>query len=99
MLADVPAGMFVARHLAAACVPQRLGLAVLPSVLARLPRRADGPAPSVPSSAPSSRSGVMVLLACAAGAALALAYSSVEQLVVPVRGSQEFGLDRAGIAR
>jgi MFS family permease len=38
-------------------------------------------------------------LAFAAGAAVAVTYASVEQLVIPVRGSREFGLDRAGIAR
>ena len=34
-----------------------------------------------------------------AGSAVAIAYASVDQLVIPVRGSREFGLDRAGIAR
>jgi len=40
-----------------------------------------------------------VPLAFLAGATVAMAYASVEQLVIPVRGSREFGLDRAGIAR
>jgi MFS transporter, DHA1 family, multidrug resistance protein len=39
------------------------------------------------------------VLAFAAGGAIALAYATLEQFVIPVRGSREFGLDRAGIAR
>jgi MFS family permease len=38
-------------------------------------------------------------LAFAAGALVAITYSSVEQFAIPVRGSREFGLDRAGLAR
>ena len=34
-----------------------------------------------------------------AGAAIAVSYSTVEQFAIPLRGSREFGLDRAGIAR
>jgi MFS family permease len=39
------------------------------------------------------------LLALAAGGVVALAYATLEQFVIPVRGSREFGLERAGIAR
>jgi MFS family permease len=38
-------------------------------------------------------------LAFAAGGAVALAYATLEQFVIPVRGSREFGLERSGIAR
>jgi MFS family permease len=38
-------------------------------------------------------------LAFAAGCAVALGYATVEQFVIPVRGSREFGLERSGIAR
>jgi hypothetical protein len=38
-------------------------------------------------------------LAFAAGGAVALGYATLEQFVIPVRGSREFGLERAGIAR
>src|SRR5437870_4571160 len=40
-----------------------------------------------------------VLLAFAAGITTALAYSTLEQFVIPLRGHREFGLDRHGIAR
>jgi len=39
------------------------------------------------------------LLAFAAGGAVALAYATLEQFLIPVRGSREFGLERGGIAR
>jgi MFS family permease len=38
-------------------------------------------------------------LAFAAGCTVALAYATLEQFVIPVRGSREFGLERSGIAR
>ena len=41
----------------------------------------------------------MVPLAFAAGGLVALTYSTMEQFVVPLRGSREFGLERAGVAR
>jgi MFS transporter, DHA1 family, multidrug resistance protein len=39
------------------------------------------------------------VLAFAAGGAIAFAYATLEQFLIPVRGSREFGLDRSGIAR
>ena len=83
------------------CVSQVIALAVLPAVIARLPRRgAHATTPGLPRAA-TATFGVANLapLAFAAGAAVAVAYASVEQLVIPVRGSREFGLDRAGIAQ
>src|SRR5439155_840493 len=41
----------------------------------------------------------MVPLAVAAGAAVAIAYSTMEQFLIPLRASREFGLERAGVAR
>jgi MFS family permease len=35
----------------------------------------------------------------AAGAAMALSWSSVSQFLIPLRGTREFGLDRAGVSR
>jgi MFS family permease len=83
------------------CAPQVVALALLPAVIRRLPRRTDrGAAPTSERAAPAvSSGGNLAPLAFAAGAAVAIAYASVEQLVIPVRGSREFGLDRAGIAR
>jgi MFS family permease len=40
----------------------------------------------------------LVPLAFAAGGLVALTYSTMEQFVVPLRGSREFGLERSGVA-
>lgn len=84
--------------------PQLLGIAVMPVVLAVLPReaatagrplfarRAAGAGAAAPVTA-------AVVLAFAAGGAIAIAYSTLEQFVIPLRASREFVLPRAGIAR
>jgi MFS family permease len=83
-----------------ACAPQLLAFALLPLVLVQLPHRFDHHASiAAVARTPASRAGLLVPLAFAAGSTVAIAYASVEQLVIPVRGSREFGLDRAGIAR
>jgi MFS family permease len=83
--------------------------AATPATTAPIAARA-APAPSmasVPDTAASSRNPepparratTLVRLAFAAGAAIALAYSTAELFFIPVRTSREFGLDRAGVAR
>ena len=100
LVATLPRALTWKAVLLTACAPQVLGFITLPAVLARLPRRFEPhAAPTTPRTAPSPRAGTLVALAFAAGSAVAISYSSVEQLVIPVRGSREFGLDRAGIAR
>jgi MFS family permease len=49
--------------------------------------------------APASRAASLGLLAGMAGALVAVSYATMEQFLVPIRGSREFGLERAGIAR
>ena len=85
-----------------ACVPQLLAFAVLPLLLAALPREEAAAARPLfargtgASPAPlTARAG----LAVAAGAAVAVAYATLEQFVIPVRSSREFGLARSGVAR
>jgi MFS family permease len=100
LVATLPRTLSWKAVLLTACAPQVLGVLMLPAVLARLPRRVEPhAAPTTPGTAPSPRAGTLVALAFAAGSAVAIAYSSVEQLVIPVRGSRELGLDRTGIAR
>jgi MFS family permease len=41
----------------------------------------------------------LAVLAFAAGSVVAMTYSTVEQFLIPVRGTREFGLDRVGISR
>ncbi|OGL11514.1 MAG: hypothetical protein A3F92_10405 [Candidatus Rokubacteria bacterium RIFCSPLOWO2_12_FULL_71_22] len=85
-----------------ACTPQVLALVALPWLLAALPpdetpaarplfARGSGAAP-----APLTARAV---LAVSAGGAVAVAYATLEQFVIPVRASREFGLARAGVAR
>ena len=59
---------------------------------------AHGAEPREGGGAPGS-GGFLAGLAVAAGAAIGVSYSTVEQFAIPPRGSREFGLDRAGIAR
>ncbi|MGH7393908.1 MAG: MFS transporter, partial [Candidatus Rokuibacteriota bacterium] len=84
--------------------PQLLGIALVPAVLAALPREA-GPAsrplfarrpPGVGAPAPPTAA---VALAFVAGGVVAIAYSTLEQFVIPLRASREFDLPRAGIAQ
>ena len=85
-----------------ACTPQLLALGALPWLLAALPpdetpaarplfARGSGAAP-----APLTARAV---LAVSAGGAVAVAYATLEQFVIPVRSSREFGLARAGVAQ
>ena len=87
------------------CVPMLLGVALLPGVLSRLP-----PAhPSEPwfaraaASDPAADRGdddfARAALAFAAGATIAVTYTTIESFLIPIRGSREFGLERPGIAR
>ena len=63
--------------------------------------RSEGAADPVapPTVAAVAGRGWLGLLAVVAGGAVAVSYSTVEQFTIPLRGSREFGLDRAGIAR
>jgi MFS family permease len=91
-----------------ACAPMAAGVLLLPTIVRSMPGAAgDGPRPlfARSQSAPAPAGPVtlqparLAVLAFAAGGAVSLSYSTVEQFLVPLRGSREFGLDRAGIAR
>ncbi len=89
-----------------ACAPVLLAAAIVPALLRALPARGVGPAPPLfarhaapaGAGAPAPMTGA-ALLAFVAGGAVAAAYSTVEQFMLPLRGSREFGLPRAGVAR
>lgn len=86
--------------------PIVLGIATLPFALRALPRGrgggegAPGPAPAVrvETLGPASPR-VVTALAFVAGGTTALAYSTIEQFLLPVRAAREFGLDRVGVGR
>jgi MFS family permease len=91
-----------------ACAPQLIAIAIVPRLLSALPaqpRAASLFARQAPNSAPADAPArphthaSLVPLAFAAGGLIALTYSTMEQFVVPLRGSREFGLERAGVAR
>jgi len=92
-----------------ACAPQLVAVGVVPKLLSALraqpgsmasPLDARGALTIAPAS-PARRAGQSSLapLVFAAGGLVALTYSTMEQFVVPLRGSREFGLERAGVAR
>jgi MFS family permease len=88
-----------------ACSPIVAAFVALNALLTLLPddgegrpwfaRSAAAAAPGDSTRAPRGTSA----LAFAAGCTVALAYATLEQFVIPVRGSREFGLERSGIAR
>ena len=87
-----------------ACAPVLVPIVTLPLLRRSLPSSVDGPRPlfarseaDEPPSRPSSSR--LAVLAGVAGTAIAFSYSAVDQFVIPLRGSREFGLERAGIAR
>jgi len=93
-----------------ACAPQLIAVGVAPKLLSALPAQPGASAASVyartePNAAPANphvRSAghrSLVPLVFAAGGLVALTYSTMEQFVVPLRGSREFGLERDGVAR
>src|SRR5882724_6280924 len=93
------------------CAPQLIGVLVIPKLLSALPAH-DGPQPlfarQIVGRAPADpaphhealRGGSsLVPLVFAAGGLIALAYSTMEQFLIPLRASREFGLERTGVAR
>lgn len=93
----------------AACAPLVASLLLLPALRRALPvasangsrslfARTEGVGDATAfTAAGPSRS--LALLAVVTGGAVAVSYATLEQFVIPLRGSREFGLDRAGIAR
>jgi MFS family permease len=87
-----------------ASAPMLVALVTIRGTLAALPR----PDAARPWFARTAAVGVggerggdaaVVVIAFAAGTAVALTYGTVEAFLIPLRGSREFGLDRAGVAR
>lgn len=86
------------------CAPMLLGLSLLRGVLARLPPTDPGQpwfarATADPAAGGGRDDMTRVALAFAAGGTIAVTYATVESFLIPIRGSREFGLERAGVAR
>ena len=108
LLTLLPRSVSWATALLISCGPVLANLALLPALRRALPATAGGPRPlfarsqgaaAARTAGPLPPAPFLALLAVTAGAAIAVSYSTVEQFAVPLRGSREFGLDRAGIAR
>jgi MFS family permease len=96
----LPGGWGWAASMLAASTPMLAPLVIAPVLLRRFPDRSRRAIP--PATAPragSSRTAPIVWLMFAVGAVMGLSWSSVSQFLIPLRGTREFGLDRAGISR
>lgn len=71
---------------------------VVPGRLASAPSTASAAAATPMPSARAATVPPIVRLMFALGVVMALAWSAVSQFVIPLRGTREFGLDRAGIS-
>ena len=71
---------------------------VVPGRLASAPSTASAAAARPMPSARAATVPPIVRLMFALGVVMALAWSAVSQFVIPLRGTREFGLDRAGIS-
>jgi DHA1 family inner membrane transport protein len=71
---------------------------VVPGRLASAPSTASAGAATPMPSARAATVPPIVRLMFALGVVMALAWSAVSQFVIPLRGTREFGLDRAGIS-
>jgi MFS family permease len=84
-----------------AAAPVLVTFLTIRGTLAALPRP-DGPRPWFARTAHAgghAGAGAVVVIAFVAGTTIALTYGTVESFLIPLRGSREFGLDRAGVAR
>jgi len=106
LIGALPSSLSWNRALLVTCAPQLLGILTLPALLRALSRSdAPGPRPLFARQAaagpdtPAAPITPAMVLAFVAGGAIAVAYSTVEQFSIPLRGSRELGLERAGVAR
>lgn len=91
-----------------ACTPQIAGLILLPALLGSLPRDAIGERKTLFARGQAGGqdaervegpfSSGLTVIAFVAGAASAVAWSSVGQFILPIRADREFGLERGGVA-
>ena len=105
LVGSLPASLPWNIALIVTCSPQIIGVLTLPLALRTLPgpgaaetaARADATA-AHPRPSPPTGPSTLVVLAFAAGTAIALTYTTVEQFLLPLRASREFGLGRSGVA-
>ncbi|PYM77096.1 MAG: hypothetical protein DME03_06640 [Candidatus Rokuibacteriota bacterium] len=101
MIGALPSRLSWNTALLLTCAPQLIGVLVIPKLLSALPAH-DGPQPlfaPAPHHEAARGGSSLVPLVFAAGGLVALAYSTMEQFLIPLRASREFGLERTGVAR
>src|SRR5256885_6069855 len=101
MIGALPSRLSWNTALLLTCAPQLIGVLVIPKLLSALPAH-DGPQPlfaPAPHHEAARGGSSLVPLVFAAGGLVALAYSTMEQFLIPLRASREFGLERPGVAR
>ena len=101
MIGALPSRLSWNTALLLTCAPQLIGVLVIPKLLSALPAH-DGPQPlfaPAPLHEAAREGSSLVPLVFAAGGLIALAYSTMEQFLIPLRASREFGLERTGVAR
>ncbi len=97
----LPAGLGWNLSLAIASSPLIVGLVLAPGLRRRFPdaaRAAKGDTPRDQGAVRSDPMTPLVWTMFLAGIILALAWSSVSQFLVPLRGTREFALDRGGVS-
>ena len=104
LIGAVPASLSWNLAFLVTCAPLSIGVVTMPALLTALPGRGETrgqPLFARQSTAGPAAGGFTpaVVLAFAAGGAVAGTYSTVEQFSIPLRGSREFGLERAGVSR
>lgn len=101
-VAALPSAWPWPRTLLVACAPVLVTIAIVPSLRRQFP---DGAMPgALPTAAasplrPASRTPPIVWFMFAVGAIMGLVWSSISQFLLPLRGTREFGLDRAGVSQ
>ena len=97
----LPAGLEWHVSLLLASSPLILGLVIVPALRRRFPDDAPSPAdaPTRRRARGSERMPPTLRMMFVVGVILALAWSSVSQFLIPLRGTREFGLDRGGVSR
>src|SRR5262249_62047553 len=93
------AGVAWAVWLVAASTPVLVPLAITPVLWRRFPVEPDHvDAVSSAKRGGSGRTTAIVRLMVGIGALMALAWASISQFLIPLRGAREFGLDRGGVS-